>query len=1109
MCIWKVVFWCFVAVGTMAASADLCLAEEAPLLGDGASRRTLRLPEDFVYLATIQPRHARDIETSNWSVGAETMDRDFTIYRNWRKYLGPLGVKKARIQSGWAKTEKVRGEYDWQWLDEIILDMVDQGVEPWVCLSYGNPIYPEGGGTGLGGGIPESPEALAAWDRFVAAIIDRYKEQVDEWEVWNEPGLGGANAVQTYADLLIRTAEVIREHQPEGRVIGFAMAGIKVDWVDAVLAYLKEKDKLHLVDVLSYHPYSYNPDDRYEAVAKMRAVVASYSDRITLLQGENGAPSRRGSFGALAKHDWTETSQAKWALRRLLGDLARDIPSSYFSICDMEYTSRRNYKGLLAINSDKTVHHVKLAYGAVQHLTALFDNTVKRVPDFAATVSGGKGSKYSVYGHRSQASKPLATVWRSSDVPGVKPDMEYVSLTLEATTFADPVWVDLLTGQVYELPKELWNASGGNTTFQSLPVYDSPVVIAERSDMTDRIRVKTAPVSGLELSGTVTIACSVPSSGAAIAAEDLASDLEKALGIRGKLLDGGKAQITISLDETIEQPEGYRIDVRQEGVRIAGADELGTIYGIYRFSRDCLGVDPYWYFKDLLPERCQKLVIPEGTLESTPPTFRYRGWFVNDEDLFTEWKNGGGTRHIDYPFYQQVTHLDVIDRVYEALLRAGGNLVIPASFVDVMNEPEARLVSRAVERGLYVTQHHIEPLGVSHYGFENYWKAKGKTYDFAYGSNPDQVREVWRAFAQRWHELAGDHVVWQLGLRGKGDRAIWLSDKSVDKSQAGQFISQAIAEQWKIVRSVDSRPMPPATTTLWLEGSQLMSQGVLHFPEGITIVFADEGPTQTMQEDFYKTPRSPDYHYGVYYHIGFWNTGAHLLQGTTPGRIRCEFDKVIAKGDTQYAIINVCNVREHVLGIQVATEIMDDRSSWTEPDFWNRFAPPVLHGDYEELLGNLIPIAQNRIMQDGALFAAAKKILRAYANGNRKPGVLSPGSVAERKRQLADSIKRLDALAARYPADQLSSSRRPFHDIHLLTQARMWRELYAFYLAVIEAGEAPEKLKDAEQALERFMEVRKAAAVGKWENWYRGDKKVNVPEFLNLTRTAREKLESQ
>jgi hypothetical protein len=448
----------------------------------------------------------------------------------------------------------------------------------------------------------------------------------------------------------------------------------------------------------------------------------------------------------------------------------------------------------------------------------------------------------------------------------------------------------------------------------------------------------------------------------------------------------------------------------------------------------------------------------------------------------------------------------VVDRVFEALLRAGGNLVIPASFVDVMNEPEAGLVRRAVLRGLYVSQHHIEPLGVSHYGFENYWKARGQQYPFAYGSHPDRVREVWRAFARRWRELAGDKVVWQLGLRGKGDRAIWHSDGSVDRSQAGKMISRAIAEQWDIVRSVDPRPTPPATVTLWLEGSTLMSEGSLTFPPGIMIVFADDGPTQIMQADFQSTPRTGAFGYGAYYHIAFWSRGPHLLQGSKPQRIRNQFDRIIAKGDRDYAIINVCNVREHVLGIQVATEIMTDRADWTEAAFWDRFAPPVLHEPYRVLLANLFPLHNERTMQDGALFVAAKKMLACYAAGNRKHGVLSPTSVPVRKQQLADAIASLDSLVANYPADELTARQRAFHDVHFLTQAKMWRELYAFYLALIQAAEDPRTLADAEAALERFLTVRENAATGKWDGWYRGDKKVNVPAFLRATQAARKRL---
>jgi len=62
----------------------------------------------FEFLGRIRPRHAREILSSNWSIGTETLDRDYWEYDKAKNYLGLFGAKKARIQGGWAKCEKNR-----------------------------------------------------------------------------------------------------------------------------------------------------------------------------------------------------------------------------------------------------------------------------------------------------------------------------------------------------------------------------------------------------------------------------------------------------------------------------------------------------------------------------------------------------------------------------------------------------------------------------------------------------------------------------------------------------------------------------------------------------------------------------------------------------------------------------------------------------------------------------------------------------------------------------------------------------------------------------------------------------------------------------------------
>jgi hypothetical protein len=402
------------------------------------------------------------------------MDRDFTVFANFKHELPPLGAKKARLFSGWAKTETSPGVYSWAWLDEIIPAIHAMEIEPWVCLSYGNPIYAGGGTRDRDSPLP-SGEARAAWLAFVKAFITRYAAYVDEWEVWNEP-LYQKITLDEYTEFYIQTAEAIREVQPGARILALSAAGSSADTVEDFLAGLREAGKLSLVDEITYHPYKPNPDSSYESVGKLRETVQRYSPAIRVRQGENGAPSEPGKAGALKEHTWTERSQAKWALRRLLGDNARGIESSYFSLIDMWYDKEGvNRKGLIYSPPDRTVGHRTEAYAAAQHLFSVFD--AETVPDRSIEIRHQHVKSLAAYGYR-RGTLPLVALWEKNTTPGVGDDLTPLSLTI-AATYSKPVYVDLRTGAVSAFPAENWSSAGGTTTFRKVPVYDSPVLIAE------------------------------------------------------------------------------------------------------------------------------------------------------------------------------------------------------------------------------------------------------------------------------------------------------------------------------------------------------------------------------------------------------------------------------------------------------------------------------------------------------------------------------------------------------------------------------------------------------------------------------------------------------
>lgn len=81
-------------------------------------------------IGTLPTRTTHELGASDWSVGCETLDRDYADFDSYKPYLSELGVTSARIQSGWARCEKQKGRYDFAWIDHIVDGMLEEGCSP-------------------------------------------------------------------------------------------------------------------------------------------------------------------------------------------------------------------------------------------------------------------------------------------------------------------------------------------------------------------------------------------------------------------------------------------------------------------------------------------------------------------------------------------------------------------------------------------------------------------------------------------------------------------------------------------------------------------------------------------------------------------------------------------------------------------------------------------------------------------------------------------------------------------------------------------------------------------------------------------------------------------
>lgn len=157
-------------------------------------------------------------------------------------------------------------------------------------------------------------------------------------------------------------------------------------------------------------------------------------------------------------------------------------------------------------------------------------------------------------------------------------------------------------------------------------------------------------------------------------------------------LPGGDANRIVLRQDGALGSERFVIDV-SESVTVRASDELGFVYGLLYISGQFLGIEPFWFWMDQRIAKTDAVGIGYGQYRSKAPAVKYRGWFVNDEVLIMKWDINGDSAE---PWRM----------VFEALLRCGGNMVIPGT--DKNSKKYRQLAS---DMGLWITHHHAEPLG--------------------------------------------------------------------------------------------------------------------------------------------------------------------------------------------------------------------------------------------------------------------------------------------------------------------------------------------------------------------------------------------------------------
>ncbi|WP_245902336.1 glycosyl hydrolase 115 family protein [Gracilibacillus dipsosauri] len=376
---------------------------------------------------------------------------------------------------------------------------------------------------------------------------------------------------------------------------------------------------------------------------------------------------------------------------------------------------------------------------------------------------------------------------------------------------------------------------------------------------------------------------------------------------------GDNATIVIRYAEEDEpvfhRQESYSIRfIKREKtvMHVVGSDDLGIIYGLLHISNEYFGIDPFWFWADLEVETKEQVRIPIKNYASIEPVVRYRGWFVNDEVCLIGWKP-------EYPPTEEVWY-----PVFEALLRCGGNMVIPGTDL-----PKHGIhFHLASEMGLWITHHHAEPLGA-------------EMFLRAYPGEKASYKENRERFEQLWEEAIikqkDKKVLWMLSFRGQGDQPFWDFDPSFNTPEKrGEMISYVINRQKELIEKHVENPV--CGVALYGEISELYKQGVMKLPDNVIKMWADNGygkmVSRSQGNENNRVPALPDLDdkglHGIYYHITFHDLKAsnHLTMFPSSSTfILKELQNAFHHQADKYLLLNSGNIRPHLYQLDLVSEI--------------------------------------------------------------------------------------------------------------------------------------------------------------------------------------------
>lgn len=369
-------------------------------------------------------------------------------------------------------------------------------------------------------------------------------------------------------------------------------------------------------------------------------------------------------------------------------------------------------------------------------------------------------------------------------------------------------------------------------------------------------------------------------------------------------------------------PETYLLkSINSKTHLIMGADNRGTFYGVYEFSKTVLGTDPNAYWIGYTTKTQEKITIPALSYQAKAPVFQYRGYFDNDNDLLANFKGR-----------KLIVELDLWKEMINTLMRHGYNYI---DIHDLLGRPEyylrdyyiqltdfhsdlelvEQVIDYAHSKGMMVQVpmylgwefRHLEMDEVCLTQYHDKWM---EIYEYYLTKTPIGKADL---FLQRPR-----HPIYDWAYKCEEEAAAGV--------KPGELMNKMFEGLYQLIQ--EHRPGAVLFCDLWSEGRPLWESGEFAPRKEIQMLWADHGFA-----NFHEFPADfKGYNFGIYIHTGVWYN--NVTQSPYPGRIKAGALVAVNSKATSNILVNGQTFKDFLLNISASAACAWDPIGFDPEQFY-------------------------------------------------------------------------------------------------------------------------------------------------------------------------------